>query len=124
MYLFLYIFSIFIGYYGLLGLFAPQEQRRATWSLIKIIPLKLWAVFNIILGVVFFYFSQEFLPFLMYFIAFLFFLEAILLIFFPTNKIKQILKYWLLLSNNIIRLMGLFYLIVSILFFILLKTYA
>ncbi|MDD5606451.1 MAG: hypothetical protein PHN37_01130 [Candidatus Pacebacteria bacterium] len=125
MHLFLYILFIILGYYSILGIFIPQEQRKVTWSIIKILPLKVWGLVNLFLGLFLFRTAEIFpFPVIFYLLSLLLFLEAALLLFAPKQKIKKIIHFWLLLPNSILKIISLIFLVLTIVLFLLFKTYS
>ncbi len=123
MYLFFIIFLTILIYYSCLGLFLPKEQKLVTWLVFKNLPLKLWGLFIIFLGVLIFIGAELFtIPVFIYLLSLVFFLEGSLFFFSSERKIKRVITFWLMLPNKIIRIIGLFYLLFAIMFLFLLLT--
>ncbi len=119
MQIFLYIFFATLSYYGFLGILLPQEQRRITWSTLKILPFKVWAIIAGIIGYFLFQTAEFFAAaWIIYFLSVLIFIDAVLLFFVPGKKIKEMVRFWLLLPNNAIKLISFFYLLMAVSLFL------
>ncbi len=122
MHILLYIFFIILIYYGFLGMFVPQEQRAITWATLKAIPFKLWGIIVILIGVFLFQMAELFtFPLFIYLLSLLFFIEGSLFFFLPKKKIKELVHYWLLMPNNLIKLISLFYVLLGVVLFLLFR---